>query len=69
MKRIINNKKYRIKCPCCDCEFEYEGEDIERFPLYSEHSSSRVKCPECGTYLYHNDSVSSNLTTERLWAH
>ena len=62
MKRIINSKKYRVKCPCCDCEFEYEREDIEGYRT----DSARVECPQCGNYLYHSDSVSSNLTTERL---
>ena len=28
MKRILKQGVYRIKCPYCDCEFEYEREDV-----------------------------------------
>lgn len=65
MKKILRKTvlKYRSKCPYCDCEFEYEVDDI----FYGEvPGGSAVSCPSCHNILSHRDSLRSNLTTERL---
>lgn len=63
MKKILKNTKYRSKCPYCDCEFEYEVNDI--FYVYAPGGAG-VSCPNCHNILNHKDSLKSNLTTERL---
>lgn len=31
MKKILNGPTvWRAKCPCCDCEFEYDTSETER---------------------------------------
>jgi hypothetical protein len=45
----LNGKKMRKICPQCECEFEFEKEDIiwgnQREP------DNCVKCPCCGRYI------------------
>lgn len=65
-------KRYRIKCPYCDGEFEYSyGDtyvgnslsilDIPGIPVRLIH------CLYCGRVLVHQDSSpSNNITTEQL---
>lgn len=65
MKKILRKtlSKYRYKCPYCDCEFEYESEDI----FYGEVlCGPAVSCPSCHNILNHRDSLRSNITTEQL---
>lgn len=63
MKRILNTSVFRAKCWYCDCEFEYQSEDI----FYNALRGSRVvSCPTCHRHINHNDSVKSNTSTEQL---
>lgn len=64
MKKILKEgSKFRIKCPYCDCEFEYESDDI----FYGEVLGvSVVSCPNCHNILNHKDSLKSNIITEQL---
>jgi len=45
-------KTFKITCPVCGCEFEYEYEDLT--PDYLP-GLKRVKCPDCGEWLAHNE--------------
>lgn len=64
MKKILNEvSKFRIKCPYCDCEFEYDSSDI----FFSNVIiGALVSCPRCKNALYHKDSLKSNIITEQL---
>lgn len=64
MKRILKEgSKFRIKCPYCDCEFEYDSSDI----FFSNIMiGALVSCPRCNNALYHAASSKSNITTEQL---
>lgn len=63
MKKILRGPvKYRIKCHYCDCEFEYQYEDLnthgyDGYPLYKY-----ITCPSCGSILPHNEWVSSGTS-------
>ena len=64
MKKILNEiSKFRIKCPYCDCEFEYDSSDIF---FYNILIGALVSCPRCHNALYHAASSKSNITTEQL---
>lgn len=44
-------KVFRVVCPICGCEFEYEYEDLK-----TEYGFVRqVKCPDCGNFVTHQD--------------
>ena len=64
MKKILKGaSRFRIKCPYCDCEFEYESDDI----FYGEVLwGASVSCPNCHNILNHKDSLKSNIITEQL---
>ena len=64
MKKILKEgSKFRIKCPYCDCEFEYDSSDI----FFSNIMiGALVSCPRCHNALYHAASSKSNITTEQL---
>lgn len=77
MKRILKQGVYRIKCPYCDCEFEYEREDVVSKSLKNPPSlfgtygplftvRSMVRCPSCNNLIYHQDSVRSKIETVSL---
>lgn len=72
MKRILSRgitelTKYRIKCPYCDCEFEYGLDDtyipLDITGLSKERPPVFVSCPECHRPLNHEDSAMSKMTT------
>lgn len=64
MKKILKEvSRFRIKCPYCDCEFEYDSSDI----FFSKIMiGALVSCPRCHNALYHVSSSKSNITTEQL---
>lgn len=70
MKKILSHgilaiSKYRMKCPYCDCEFEYQAVDV----YYHNSIHSRyVDCPECNTPIHHTDSIKTTIrvSTENL---
>ena len=64
MKKILKEgSRFRIKCPYCDCEFEYDSSDI----FFSNIMiGALVSCPRCHNALYHAASSKSNITTEQL---
>lgn len=64
MKKILKEgSKFRIKCPYCDCEFEYDSSDI----FFSNIMiGALVSCPRCHNTLYHTTSSKSHITTEQL---
>lgn len=67
MKKILNGPTvWRAKCPCCDCEFEYDTS--ETFGVYnkSEDYFRIVQCPNCKTNIKHSDSAktTTNLRKE-----
>lgn len=64
MKKILKEvSRFRIKCPYCDCEFEYDSCDIFFSNILI---GALVSCPRCHNALYHADSSKSNITTEQL---
>ena len=64
MKKILKEgSKFRIKCPYCDCEFEYDSSDIFFSNILIR---ALVSCPRCHNALYHAASSKSNITTEQL---
>ena len=64
MKKILKEgSKFRIKCPYCDCEFEYDSSDIFFSNIIV---GALVSCPRCHNALYHAASSKSNITTEQL---
>lgn len=65
MKKILSKTrvKYLSKCPYCDCEFEYEPDDIF---IGDVRCGAAVTCPNCHNVLNHKDSWRSNITTESL---
>lgn len=42
--------KFKITCPVCGCEFEYEYEDLVDSYL---PGLKQIKCPDCGEWLTH----------------
>ena len=64
MKKILKEgSRFRIKCPYCDCEFEYDSSDIFFSNIII---GALVSCPRCHNALYHAASSKSNITTEQL---
>lgn len=64
MKKILKGvSRFRIKCPYCDCEFEYDSSDIFFSNIII---GALVSCPRCNNALYHAASSKSNITTEQL---
>ena len=64
MKKILKEvSRFRIKCPYCDCEFEYDSSDIFFSNILI---GAVVSCPRCHNALYHAASSKSNITTEQL---
>ena len=64
MKKILKEvSRFRIKCPYCDCEFEYDSSDIFFSNILI---GALVSCPKCHNALYHAASSKSNITTEQL---
>lgn len=64
MKKILKEgSKFRIKCPYCDCEFEYDSSDIFFSNIIV---GALVSCPRCNNALYHSTSSRSNIITEQL---
>lgn len=64
MKKILKEvSRFRIKCPYCDCEFEYDSSDIFFSNILM---GALVSCPRCHNALYHAASSKSNITTEQL---
>ena len=76
MKRILKQGVYRTKCPYCDCEFEYEREDVVSKSLKNPTSMldthgpfsmvNMVRCPSCNNLIYHQDGVRSKIETVSL---
>lgn len=67
MKKILNGPTvWRAKCPCCDCEFEYDVSETNR--IYDKTNSNIfriVQCPNCKTNLKHSESVSTITSSKR----
>lgn len=64
MKKILKGvSRFRIKCPYCDCEFEYDSSDIFFSNILI---GALVSCPRCHNALYHAASSKSNIKTEQL---
>lgn len=71
MKKILSKgyiSKYRMKCPFCDCEFEYQLEDVYRgqidIPYYE--NQFYVDCPNCNMTLFHSGSNPTSISIESL---
>ena len=69
MKKILSmayTNKYRIKCPYCECEFEYQDSDLLYTHLVTD--TAYVDCPSCNRPLLHVDSrkTSIRISNERL---
>lgn len=62
MKKILRGpSKYRIRCNNCDCEFEYQRDDL----IYMTDVGKRyVKCINCDSILPHSESFSSCTSAE-----
>ena len=71
MKKILSRgsiSKYRAKCPFCECEFEYQLEDVYRgqmdIPYYK--NPFYVDCPNCNRVLFHSESNPTRVSIESL---
>ena len=61
MKKILRGPvKFRIKCHYCDCEFEYQREDLIYIP---DDGKRYIKCMACDSILPHSESFSSGTST------
>jgi hypothetical protein len=67
MKKILNGPTvWRAKCPCCDCEFEYDTSEIERVYNVADASIFRVvHCPNCKISLRHLDSAKTTTKMKK----
>lgn len=54
MIKVIKHKPkfYFTKCHKCDCEFQYELEDLK---FNAMHVGLTVECPECKAEIFHHD--------------
>lgn len=70
MKKILSKgstSKYRARCPFCDCEFEYQLDDVYTYQTVMQYSRNRfVDCPCCNMVLYHSENASTRISTESL---
>lgn len=70
MKKILNGPTvWRAKCPCCDCEFEYDTSETERVYDVANSGIFRVvQCPNCKISLKHSDSAktTTNLKEDTM---
>ena len=58
--------KFKITCPVCGCEFEYEFEDLVECYL---PGFKQIKCPDCGEWLTHKEGKSvKELNKDITWA-
>ena len=65
MRKILRKtiSKYRVRCPYCDCEFEYDQDDI----FYGNViGGAAVVCPDCHNTLSHKNSLQSNIITSNI---
>lgn len=67
MKKILNGPTvWRAKCPCCDCEFEYDTSETERIYNVNDASIFRVvHCPNCKISLRHSDSAKTTTKMKK----
>lgn len=63
MKRILTTSVYRAKCYYCDCEFEYQQEDVF---FNSMRGVNVVSCPNCHRHIDHKENPKSKTTTEYM---
>lgn len=70
MKKILKQGVYRTKCPYCDCEFEYEREDVEdivtKLVTNPIEVYKMVRCPSCKNLIGHSSGVRSKIETAFL---
>lgn len=62
MKKILSKgsiSKYRAKCSFCDCEFEYQWEDVRYYRIFDY--GIYVDCPNCSKLIRHTESVSTTI--------
>ena len=56
-------KTFRVTCPVCGCEFEYEYEDlVNQYGMIKQ-----VKCPDCGEWINHKDYKDLSMPTYPNW--
>lgn len=67
MKKILNGPTvWRAKCPCCDCEFEYETSETERVYDVANSGIFRVvHCPNCKIIIKHSDSAKTTTSLKK----
>lgn len=57
--------KFKITCPVCGCEFEYEFEDLVECYL---PGFKQITCPDCGEWLTHKEGKSvKELNKDITW--
>ena len=57
--------KFKLICPVCGCEFEYEFEDLIECYL---PGFKQIKCPDCGEWLTHKEGRSvRELNKDITW--
>lgn len=72
MKKILSKgyiSRYRIRCPYCDCEFEYQSNDVYHGLMDPGYTTvAYVDCPQCNRALFHRYSTKTRtrLSTESL---
>ena len=58
-------KTFKITCPVCGCEFEYEYEDLTDSYL---PGLKQIKCPDCGEWLMHKSAeLVKSLEKDITW--
>ena len=52
---------FKITCPICGCEFEYDKEDTQHVPGQKPY----VKCPDCESYIEHKQTKKIEITWDK----
>lgn len=61
MIKVINsNQKYKVKCPTCNSELEFESNDISE----NWQNNKYITCPNCARSIYLNPDNYNKIQTD-----